>query len=256
MPLPDARARRSAFPPAPMSPAASRPAAAERPDEAQAARDRLLQAGLRLFALQGFAKTSTRELADAAQVNVAAISYYFGDKAGLYRAVFHEPMGSQCAQADTAFADPALDLREALQSFFAGFLEPLKHGDLVRLCMKLHFREHLEPTGLWDEHLAHGIRPLHEAMLQVVCRHLGLAEPDADAQRLVVALAGLGVHLHVGYDINEQLAPGLMQGEPAVDLWRERLVTWGQAMVRAEAERRAASPSAAAAGGPGAAPAA
>lgn len=222
-----------------MCPAAATRLAAERLEEAQATRDRLLQAGLRLFALQGFAKTSTRELAEAAQVNVAAISYYFGDKAGLYRAVFHEPMGSQCAQADTAFADPALPLADALRGFFAGFLEPLKHGDLVRLCMKLHFREHLEPTGLWDEHLAHGIRPLHEALLQVVCRHLGLAQPDDDAQRLVVALAGLGVHLHVGYDINEQLAPGLTQGEAAVDLWRERLVSWGLAMVQAEVQRRA-----------------
>ena len=59
----------------------------------EGARERLLMAGLRLFALQGYSKTSTRELAEAAQANVAAISYYFRDKAGLYRAVFFEPMG-------------------------------------------------------------------------------------------------------------------------------------------------------------------
>jgi len=40
---------------------------------------------------QGFAKTSIREIALAAQANVASISYYFGDKAGLYRAVFSDP---------------------------------------------------------------------------------------------------------------------------------------------------------------------
>ena len=61
--------------------------------DGEESRERLLQAGLRLFAHQGFNKTSTRELAEAANVNVAAISYYFGDKLGLYRAVFFEAKG-------------------------------------------------------------------------------------------------------------------------------------------------------------------
>ena len=51
-------------------------------------RERLLMAAMRLFAEQGFAKTSTREIALAAGTNIASISYYFGDKAGLYRAAF------------------------------------------------------------------------------------------------------------------------------------------------------------------------
>lgn len=217
-------------------------APAQNPAEATAARERLLHAGLRLFALQGYSKTSTRELAEAAQVNIAAISYYFGDKAGLYRAVFDEPLAGEPAAGDTAFADPALTLEQALRGFYAGFLEPLRHGDLVRLCMKLHFREFLEPTGLWGECFDHGLRPSHEALLRVICRALGLAGPDEAAHRLAVGLAGLGVHLHVGYDISESLSPGLMQGDEAVDRWTEHLVHWGLAMVQAERQRRALTP--------------
>lgn len=201
-------------------------------------RERLLQASLRLFALQGFAKTSTRELAEAAQVNVAAISYHFGDKAGLYRAVFFEPMGGAAAPEDTAFATPGLALDEALRGFYAAFLEPLKQGDAARLCMKLHFREMLEPTGLWEEQLAHGIRPMHDAMLSLLQRQLGLAAVDADLQRLALALAGLAVHLHVGRDVNDRLAPGLLERPEDIDLWAGRLVLYGQAMVQAEAARR------------------
>ncbi len=201
------------------------------------ARARLLQAGLQLFALQGYSKTSTRELAEAAAVNVASISYYFGDKAGLYRAVFHEPLGSP--EGDVArFNGADLTLVQALRGFYDGFLEPLKQGDTARLCMKLHFREMLEPTGLWSAEAAHGIQPVHDAMLSVLCRHLALAAPDTDLQRLVVCLAGLGVHMHVGRDITDQLVPGINDGEHAVDQWAERLTLFGLAMVHAEARRR------------------
>ena len=82
----------------------------QRVDGAEA-RARLLTTALRLFAEHGFARTSTREIAQAAGVNIAAISYYFGDKAGLYRAVYTEPLGSP--GDDIALYDaPGLTLRQ------------------------------------------------------------------------------------------------------------------------------------------------
>ncbi len=213
---------------------AAPPAVPATPEDA---RQRLLAAGLRLFAEQGYSKTSTRELADAARVNIASISYYFGDKAGLYRATFIEPMGEP--EADIArYADPGMSLAQALRGFYASFLEPLKQGDVARQCMKLQFREMVEPTGLFDPHEACGIRPLHEALVQVLCRHLLLAAPDHDVARLAICLAGLGVHMHVGRDITDQLVPGLNQGADALDVWADRLVMFGLAMVQAEAARR------------------
>lgn len=202
------------------------------------ARERLLNAGLRLFAHQGYNKTSTRELAEAASVNVASISYYFGDKAGLYRAVFFEPLGGKAEDEIARYSGAHLDLPQVLRGFYAGFLEPLKQGDLARLCMKLHFREMLEPTGLWDEELAHGIKPMHDALVVVLCRHLGLDRPDDDLLRLAVCLAGLGVHMHIGRDVTDQIAPGLNDSPAAIDLWGDRLVMFGLAMVQAEAQRR------------------
>jgi TetR/AcrR family transcriptional regulator, regulator of cefoperazone and chloramphenicol sensitivity len=208
--------------------------------DGEASRARLLHSGLLLFAQQGFAKTSTRELAEHAGVNVASISYYFGDKAGLYRAVFFEPTGSP--QDDiTRYSGPELSLAQALAGLFAGFLEPLKQGDTARLCMKLHFREMLEPTGLWQEEIAHGIKPMHDALLAVLCRHFGAARADDELQRLALCIAGLGVHLHVGHDIIQQLAPQLNDGADALDRWCDRLVLYAQAMVDAERHRREAA---------------
>jgi TetR/AcrR family transcriptional regulator, regulator of cefoperazone and chloramphenicol sensitivity len=207
----------------------------------EASRERLLQAGLRLFAQQGYSKTSTRELAESASVNVAAISYYFGDKAGLYRAVSLEPLGSPADDLER-YRDPALSLPQALRGFYLGFLEPLKQGDVARLCMKLHFREMLEPTCLWDESLVHGIKPMHDQLVDVLRRDLGLSAVDDDLQRLAVCLAGLGVHLHVARDVIDQVAPGLTGAPEAFDVWADRLVMFGLAMVDAERRRRSALP--------------
>jgi TetR/AcrR family transcriptional regulator, regulator of cefoperazone and chloramphenicol sensitivity len=215
----------------------ARPTASAPGSAAEDTRARLLHTGLRLFAQHGFAQTSTRELAEAAQVNVAAISYHFGDKAGLYRAVFLEPMGSP--EADIAlFQASAHTLDSALTAFYAGFLEPLRQGHNARLCMKLHFREMLEPTGLWEEELRTSIAPMHHALVAVLQQALGLAAPDADLQRLAVLLSAPGVHLHVGREVTDHVAPGLHDGADALDLWCDRMVRYGRAMVRAEAERR------------------
>lgn len=217
-----------------MPPAARPPSAPGAPEDTRA---RLLVAGLRLFAHQGYAKTSTRELAEAASVNVAAISYHFGDKAGLYRAVFSEPLASPDAELE-AFQAVASNLRQALQAFYAGFIEPLRDGDMARLCMKLHFREMLEPTGLCDVNEALGIEPMHRALVEALRRHLGLAAADDELQALATCLAGLGVHLHVGRDITDRLNPRLHSAPDALDRWAERLLAYGLAMVRAEAQRR------------------
>lgn len=50
-------------------------------------KESLLEAGAQLFAIKGFAAVSIRELAQAAGVNSAMISYYFGSKEGLYEAI-------------------------------------------------------------------------------------------------------------------------------------------------------------------------
>lgn len=51
------------------------------------AKEKLLAAATRLFAEKGFAGVSIRQLAEAAGVNSAMISYYYGGKEGLYEAV-------------------------------------------------------------------------------------------------------------------------------------------------------------------------
>ncbi len=216
-----------------------RPQRSPRSDGEQT-RERLLHTGLRLFAQQGFANTSTREIAEAANTNVAAISYYFGDKAGLYRAVFLEPIDTPPQDLSGLLAGTC-SLFDGLRCMFGGFIEPLKHDETARLCIKLHCREMLEPTGLWEEEIDNGIKPMHAALVRLLCREFGLKRADDEVQRLAVAIAGLGVHLFVSRDVIEALAPQLSATPEAVDLWGERLLMYAQAMIDAEGRRRIAA---------------
>jgi AcrR family transcriptional regulator len=207
--------------------------------DGEQSRERLLHAALALFAQHGYAKTSTREIAEAAGANLAAISYYFGDKAGLYRAAYTEPMA--CAPAGADFDRTALSLDDVLRRLYASFLAPLREGDTARLCMKLQMREMLEPTGLWQHEITHQIKPMHDAMLAVLCRHIGVKRPDDDLRRLAISIAALGVHLQIAGDVIDVLAPALLGSDAAHDLWLERLMMYAMAMVDADIRRRAAT---------------
>lgn len=211
-----------------------------RSDGAQS-RERLLLAAMRLFAEQGYAKTSTREIALAASTNIASISYYFGDKAGLYRAAFTEPAPTR--RRDVAeFTQPGFTLRESLRAFYGQLLEPLKEGDIARLCMRMWFREMLEPTGVWDAEIENDIRPSHDALVQVLARHLGVDSPGEDISRLAFCIVGQALQLMIARDVIDKISPDLLASEAGIDTWLDRLVDYGEAMVQAEQARMQAPP--------------
>ncbi len=232
----------SARRPAAAHAAAPSPAApAKRPvrSDGLEARARLLQTALALFAEKGYAKTSTREIALAAGANISAISYYFGDKSGLYAACFAEPMGGNAGDLTGHYDAPTLPLPEALRLCLTSYVEPLKQGAVVRQCMRLHMREMLEPTGQWAQELERDIKKPHAALTQMLARHLGV-KVDDDIHRLAFAITGLAMQLFVTQDFVDAIRPSLMRGAARIDRWAERLVGYALALVDAEATRRLA----------------
>lgn len=201
------------------------------------ARNRLLLAALALFSAKGFSKASTREIAKAAGMNLASIAYYFGDKAGLYRAVFTDPHLNPHAQLPQ-HPGAAPDLQTVVRHIVHSFVDPLKQGEQVQQCMKLYYREMLEPTGIWQDEIETSIRPLHEALTAALTHHLGLATPDDEVRRLAFAIAGLGVMVQLGHEVVSALAPQLIDTHRALDVHCDRLVGYAMALVQAEAVRR------------------
>ncbi|MYN17904.1 CerR family C-terminal domain-containing protein [Rugamonas sp. FT107W] len=201
--------------------------------DGEQSRERLLLAAMRLFAAQGFSKTSTREIAQAANANVAAISYYFGDKAGLYQACFSfmcQPEPDNIAQ----FAQPHFTLRQTLEGYYRQMLAPLTAGGDAQLMLRLFYREMLEPTGLWQQEIDNNIKPEHLALVDALCRHLGVEQPTDDVHRLAYALVGMAVQMMVGRDIIASITPHLLDGPEAIETWAKYLVGFAEALVLAE----------------------
>jgi TetR/AcrR family transcriptional regulator, regulator of cefoperazone and chloramphenicol sensitivity len=200
-------------------------------------REKILFIALQLFAEHGFERTTVRQIAKSAEVNISAIGYYFGDKAGLYRAAFIEPMGSP--KDDIAlFNSPDLSLEQALNGLFSGFIEPLKQNQYVKQCIRLHMREMVEPTGLWEKEIDDGITPCHQALILVLQRHLKINKADDDLHRLAVCIAAMGVHLFVGREVIDKVCPQIINSNKGLDKTRQKLVDFAMSMIEAEANLR------------------
>jgi len=207
------------------------------------ARLHLLTTALRLFSEKGFSKTSTREIARESGVNIAAISYYFGDKAGLYRAVFNEPRGEPCDDL-SVFEPFELTLRQALERFINAFLTPLKEGEHLRQFTRLQFREMVEPTGLWAERIEQRITPAHAALVSLLARHLAVAKPDDDVHRLAFSITGLAIQMFITRDVIDAIRPQLIATPAAIDQWAVSLADYAEAMFSVEKARRSTRTSA------------
>ncbi len=215
---------------------ASGPASGPSSDAAHT-RSRILEIALHLFSRGGYDKVSVRDIAQAAQVNVAAISYHFGGKPGLYRAALTEPLGT--ARDDIPLFDqPHFSLRESLAGLFKALLQPHAGDPRAQQCVRLHLREMLDPTGVWAEQVQNDFRPAHEALLRILQRHLQVPEVDDELIYLSMAITGLAIHLHLTRDVADAVRPGLLADEARVQRWGARLVEQALALVQDEAQRR------------------
>jgi AcrR family transcriptional regulator len=201
------------------------------------ARERMLREATRIFATKGFDKASTREICQAAGVNIASIHYYFGDKQGLYREALIQPMLEVLAHLPPP--DAQTPLRDWLQAFYGALLLPLRmaDSDLAHL-MRLMGREMLEPSAVYDELCMSHIAPQHGALVEMLRQRCGAAEPDLALHQLAHALTAIAHDYWMSADYMESLAPGVARGPGAYERVLQRLVAYGEALIESERAQR------------------
>lgn len=162
--------------------------------------DRLLDAAEKLFSEHGFEGTSVRDIAGAADCNIAAVNYYFGGKDKLYTEVWRRQLVQMRDDRLNAIEQvmsesggkPALE--DLLQSFANAVVGPFRDESRSRRFMNLMAREmidqHVPVNLLIDEVVKPTMGALRGALLK--------ACPGLEESRiplLIVFLAGMLMHV-------------------------------------------------------------
>jgi len=162
----------------------------------------LLQTAISLFSKNGFAATSTREIAKAAKANIGSISYYFGSKEGLRRACARSIASLVAATAARALPDSdALSPDEAAEQLSNALGSVIKlmlsHPNSRNMAAFL-LQEVSEQGEVLDEIYTHLLEPLHKKL----CRLWSVAtgDPAEDQQTImrVFAVIGQALYFRIG----------------------------------------------------------
>lgn len=177
-----------------------------------AARGRLLEAAAKLFAERGLNGVSIRDLVNEAEVNIAAVNYYFGSKEKLYlealRLSFRytrEAMPQFQALLTTAkqrgTAEAAV---EGIRRYVEEFMRLIFVAGRSSRHAALLTRELNQPTQALDLIVEEFMTPIYEVLQKLI----GQARPDLpDAEHNYAALSLLGqcLHYHFCLPINLRL---------------------------------------------------
>ena len=133
----------------------------------------------RLFAAQGYDRTSVAEVAKAVGTSPASVFYYFEDKASLFRAVFERdlPAAEALIARHVEAPDPVTAILDVLDALARDAADPSASGMLIEL---------LRRAGDDPELLAvvgRTANVLREGLAALISRGIteGAVDPDLDA---------------------------------------------------------------------------
>ena len=149
------------------------------------AHGRLLEAGVDVFGKHGFDAATTRMIAEKAEVNIAAIPYYFNGKEGLYRAVvahitskLESQVRSTLLEIEERVAEGNLNREEALVllekllekmiNFMVGSTEAPRFARIV-------LREQLYPSSAYDIIFSRIMAPMINSVAEMIATATGAA---------------------------------------------------------------------------------
>ncbi len=146
-------------------------------EDGRETRNRLLEAACELFSKKGYHKATVAEICKRAGVNVAAVNYYFHDKASLYveawKHAFEKYPWPELSDSSTS---PEEQLRALINYLIRKFTDQGYQGQFARLYMM----ELLNPTGLVRKCWHELIEPRRRTLLEIIRKVMGKKTVDED----------------------------------------------------------------------------
>ncbi len=173
------------------------------PSATEGTRERILDAALDLFGERGLTGTTVRDIARRAAVNVAAISYHFGGKEELYRAVATSiadhllaRIGERAASAINAQpTNPEAGLA-ALETLLETVLDAIVGPPEMRRVARFMLREQMQPTAAFDV-IYGSLSRLHIAACRLLAAASGSEAETAETRVRAFMLVGQVLVLRV-----------------------------------------------------------
>lgn len=169
-------------------------------------RDKILHAAGPVFAEKGYKPSTVREICQIAEVNVAAVNYYFGDKESLYIETVKHSTRSLAAKVPLPNwpegAAPEIRLRGMIRTLLTRVL-----SDAAPWEQQLMMREVLHPTAACRAMAEEYFRPHFELLLGILNQLLPADTPDHKRRQIGFSVVGQCVHYRVAAGVVEMLTP-------------------------------------------------
>lgn len=158
-------------------------------------RERLLHSAIEVFAEAGYAGGTIRDICGRAKANLAAVHYYFGDKRGLYTAIFAQVstlFSERRASYLPAAAPPEARLRAYIQAALEEILDGEGGTERGAQLSAIYLAEMAHPSEALDQIVDLHIKRNNDELLDIVAQLL--AAPASDG---LVADAAAGVSAQI-----------------------------------------------------------
>jgi AcrR family transcriptional regulator len=171
-------------------------------------RERLIHIAAELFAECGYQATSVRDICKAAEANVSAVNYHFGDKLKLYREAFD--FAYRCETFELPSAEAHDSPPEArLRQYIASHIDFIVlHGD-DSLLGRLLAQEFRSPTALIPHIAEEAIRPRAMLLRGIITELLGEAAGEDLVRNIHLSIIGQCVFYHQKEPFLHQIYPKL-----------------------------------------------